>query len=175
VPSETVVLIDEAYVEFVAPEFRLEAPALIQHFPNVVVLRTFSKAYGLAGLRIGYAFGSPDLAARLWKWQLPFGIAITGIVAVAACYNAEAQLRQRIRLITVERRILRRQLQAVGVYSTDSHANFVYLPAAGGRPWREVFDTTGLHVRHYDDGGVRVTVGVRASTRAILAAVQARL
>ena len=58
----------------------------------------------------------------------------------------------------------------MGVYSTDAHANFVYLPAAG-RPWREVLDPAGLNVRHYADGGVRVTVGNRASTRAVLAAV----
>ena len=57
VPSDTVVLLDEAYVEFVAPEHRLDAAALVERFPNVVVLRTFSKAYGLAGLRIGYGFG----------------------------------------------------------------------------------------------------------------------
>lgn len=64
----------------------------------------------------------------------PFGIGVTAIVAVAACYEADAQLRHRIRLITSERRSLRSQLQAMGVYSTDSHANFVYLPGTGGRP-----------------------------------------
>jgi histidinol-phosphate aminotransferase len=58
----------------------------------------------------------------------------------------------------------------MGVYCTDGHANFIYLPAAG-RPWREVFDAAGLHVRHYADGGVRVTVGGRPSSRAVLAAV----
>jgi histidinol-phosphate aminotransferase len=92
-------------------------------------------------------------------------------IAVAASYDADAQLRQRIRLITGERRYLRRRLAAMGIYSTDGHANFVYLPPAG-RPWREVFEPDGLRVRHYADGGVRITVGARASTRAILAAVQ---
>ena len=170
VPSDTVVLLDEAYVEFVAPEHRIDAPALVERFPNVVVLRTFSKAYGLAGLRIGYGFCAPELARTLWTMQLPFGIGITSLVAVAASYDAESQLQQRIRLITAERRYLRMRLRAMGVYSTDSHANFVYLPPAR-RPWREVFDGTGLQVRHYADGGVRITVGNRQSTRAVLAAV----
>ena len=170
VPSETVVLLDEAYIEFVAPQHRIDGPGLVRRFPNVIVLRTFSKAYGLAGLRIGYGFGSPELARRLWKMQLPFGMGITSLVAVAASYDAEDQLRQRILRITGERDYLRRRLRAMGVYTTDGHANFVYLPPRG-RPWREVFGSGGLKARHYPDGGVRITVGARASTQAVLAAV----
>ena len=59
VPSDTVVLLDEAYVEFLSPAYRIDAPALVERYPNVVVVRTFSKAYGLAGLRIGYGFCAP--------------------------------------------------------------------------------------------------------------------
>jgi histidinol-phosphate aminotransferase len=171
VPMETIVLLDEAYVEFVAPENMLDTPALVRQFPNVVVLRTFSKAYGLAGLRIGYGFGSPELAKTLWTMQLPFGISITSAVAVAASYAAEGQLRQRIRFITAERRYLQRRLRSMGIYSTDAHANFLYLPAAG-RSWRQKFDAAGVRARHYADGGVRLTVGGRESTRAILAALE---
>ena len=74
VPSDTVILLDEAYIEFVAPQHRLDGVALVRRFPNVVVLRTFSKAYGLAGLRIGYGFGAPELARSLWTMQPPFGM-----------------------------------------------------------------------------------------------------
>jgi histidinol-phosphate aminotransferase len=170
VPSDTVVLLDEAYVEFLPPEYRIDAPALVERFPNVVVVRTFSKAYGLAGLRIGYGFCAPELAKQLWTMQLPFGIGITSLVAVAASFDAENQLRQRIRMIASERRYLRMRLRSMGVYSTDGHANFVYLPPCG-RPWREVFDGTGLQVRNFADGSVRITVGSRQSTRAVLSAV----
>ena len=111
-----------------------DAPALVRRFPNVVVLRTFSKAYGLAGLRIGYGFGAPDLARTLWTMQLPFGISITSAVAVAASFDAESQLRQRIQYVTSERRYLWRRLRSMGIYTTDSHANFLYLPAAGRSP-----------------------------------------
>ncbi len=133
VPPDTVVLFDEAYVEFLSPDLRIDAPALVARYPNVVVLRTFSKAYGLAGLRIGYGFCAPALARKLWTMQLPFGIGITSLVAVAASYDAEGQLQQRIRMIAAERRFMRMRLRAMGVYSTDAHANFVYLPARGGR------------------------------------------
>jgi histidinol-phosphate aminotransferase len=173
VPPDTVVLLDEAYIEFVAPEHRIDGPSLVRRFPNVVVLRTFSKAYGLAGLRIGYGFASPELAKTLWTMQLPFGMGITSAVAVAASYDAEAQLRQRIRLITSERRYLQRRIRAMGIYTTDAHANFIYLPQQG-RAWRQAFDAAGLHVRHYPDGGVRITIGGRTSTRAVLAALTQR-
>ena len=167
VPSDTVVVLDEAYVEFLAPEHRIDAPALVERFPNVVVLRTFSRAYGLAGLRIGYGFCAPDLARQLWAMQLPFGMGVTGLVAVAASYDAEAELQQRIRTINTEARYLRARLRAMGVYCTDSHANFMYLPACERLP-DDVFEGSGLRVRGYADGGIRISVGNRQSSRAVL-------
>jgi len=77
-------MLDEAYVEFLSPELRIDALALIERFPNIVVVRTFSKAYGLAGLLIGHALSAPGLAGTLWSMQLPIGIGNTGLTAVAA-------------------------------------------------------------------------------------------
>ncbi|OBA61738.1 aminotransferase [Mycobacterium sp. 1100029.7] len=170
VPTDTVVLLDEAYIEFAAPEHGIDIAALVRRFPNVVVVRTFSKAYGLAGLRIGYGMAAPELAQTMWSQQLPFGIALTSLPAVVASYNAEDELQQRIRLITCERRYLRMRLSALGIYTTDAHANFVYLPGKH-RQWHEVFTDSGLRVRCYPDGGARITVGSRDSTQAVLAAV----
>jgi histidinol-phosphate aminotransferase len=174
VPADTVVLLDEAYAEFLSSANQIDGPRLVERFRNVVVVRTFSKAYGLAGLRIGYGFCAPQLARQLWTMQLPFGIGLPALVAVAASYDAEGQLRQRIRMVSAERRFLQLRLRSMGIYSTDGQANFVYLPAAG-RPWREVFDGTGPQVRHYADGGVRITVGARDSTRAVLRATRLAL
>ena len=173
VRRDTIVLLDEAYIEFVAPEQRIDVAALLARFPNVVVVRTFSKAYGLAGLRIGYGLASPELAAALWSQQLPFGVALTGLLAVAASYQAEDQLLQRIQSINAERRYLRMRLSALGIYATDAHANFMYLPSRGGRgrSWQEVFAGSGLRVRHYADGGTRFTVGNRTSTLTVLSAI----
>lgn len=167
---DTIVVLDEAYIEFVAAEHRIHPLALTAQFPNVVVVRTFSKAYGLAGLRIGYAITSAQLGTTLWSTQIPFGMAITSLLAVAASFVAEEELLQRVELITAERRYLSARLDSLGVYSTDAHANFVYLPPQS-REWRNVFAATGLRVRHYPDGGARITVGNRQSTRAVLAAV----
>jgi histidinol-phosphate aminotransferase len=92
---------------------------------------------------------------------------------VAASYRAEDQLLQRIESINAERRYLRMRLSALGIYTTDAHANFIYLPSRGGRgrSWHEVFADGGLHVRCYADGGARITVGNRGSTLAVLAAM----
>jgi histidinol-phosphate aminotransferase len=174
IPSDSVVLLDEAYIEFVASRYRIDGPALVRRFPNVVVLRTFSKAYGLAGLRIGYGFAAPELAGRVWTMQLPFGMSNLSAAAVAASYDAEAQLVHRIRRISSERNHLRLRLMAMGIYSTDSHTNFVYLPP-GRAPWRDVFAESGVQVRHYPDGGARITVGDLPSTLAVLSAVEKSL
>lgn len=173
VGRDTVVLLDEAYIEFAAPEHRIDVAALLARFPNVVVVRTFSKAYGLAGLRIGYGLAAPELAENLWSQQLPFGVALPGLLAVAASYQAEGQLLQRIQSINAERRYLRMRLSALGIYTTDAHANFMYLPSRGrrGRSWQEAFADSGLRVRHYPDGGTRVAVGNRTSTLAVLSAM----
>lgn len=173
VPRDTIVLLDEAYIEFVAAEHRIDPVELITRFPNVLVVRTFSKAYGLAGLRIGYGFASPELAHTLWTYQLPFGMATSSLLAVAAAYGAEDQLQQRIKMIAAERRYLRMRLSAMGIYTTDSHANFLYLPSRG-RQWCQEFADSGLRVRCYADGAARITVGSRASTQAVLSAVGSR-
>ena len=102
--------------------------------------------------------------------QLPFGIGSTALVGVAASYDAEAELRQRISAICAEGRYLRARLRSMGVYSTDGHANFVYLPAQARR-WRDVFADSALRVRNYADGGVRISIGGRRSSREVLAAV----
>ena len=174
VGRDTVVVLDEAYVEFLAPELRIDANALVRRFGNVVVVRTFSKAYGLAGLRVGYGFCAPALGRTLWTMQLPFGTSLAALVAVAASFEAESQLQQRVRTITAERRRLQMRLRAIGADSTDAHANFVYLPG-GATSWLQTFDGTGLQVRHYTDGGVRITVGSRASTCAVVHAVAAAM
>jgi histidinol-phosphate aminotransferase len=172
ISEDTLVLLDEAYIEFVPAHHRIDTVGLLERFPNVVVVRTFSKAYGLAGIRTGYGICSPRLAGALWSMQLPFGVALTSLAAVAASFNASAQLEHRVRMVTAEREYLRGRLEAMGIQTADTYANFVYLPAAG-RDWHSVFDGKGPRVRTYADGGARITVGNRQSTTAVLAAIVA--
>ena len=170
VPADTVVLLDEAYVEFLSPEYRIDAPALVERYPNVVVLRTFSKAYGLAGLRIGYGFCAPELARRLWTMQPPFGIGITSLVAVAASYDAENQLRQRIRMIACRATLPADAAEVDGCVQhrqpRELRLPAAVAPAVAGGIRRHRVAGPPLRRRQRADH-----VGSRQSTRAVLAAV----
>ncbi|WP_040840264.1 pyridoxal phosphate-dependent aminotransferase [Nocardia brevicatena] len=171
-PAVTVVL-DEAYVDFVTPQDRVHALALLQKYPNLLVLRTFSKAYGLAALRVGYAVGAPETIKRIARWQVPFGMNALAEVGVQACYAAEPEIAARVAEIDTERRRLIDGLRRLRFAVPDSVANFVYLT-----PPEDTTDTVGaalagagILVKHYPTG-IRITVGDAAATDAVLNAVR---
>jgi histidinol-phosphate aminotransferase len=167
VPREVSVILDEAYVEFLGGAHGIDALNLVVRYPNVLVLRTFSKAFGLAGLRIGYAIASPRLAATVRRLQLPFGINSVAVAAVAASYAAERELRVRVARITHERELLRNALRGLGLAVPRSHANFLYLPGPGvaGR-----LTQAGIAAKTYPDGSARIAVGDPAAGAAVLGA-----
>lgn len=167
VPTRLPVILDEAYVEFLAPADRINTVALLRRHPNLLVLRSFSKAYGLAGLRIGYVFGSVPLMERVRKLQLPFGMSSAAVAAVTASYAAEPELAVRIRTINAERDALRTALRACGVDVPQSHANFLYLPGPG---IATALRRAGITAKCYPDGSARVAVGDPESDRAVLLA-----
>jgi histidinol-phosphate aminotransferase len=142
------VVIDEAYVEFVRDPKAPDALALQRARPNVVVLRTFSKAYGLAGLRVGYAVAHPLVAAALRKTALPFGVSSVAQDAAVASLAASQQLAERVAALVAERARVLDALGRQGWQLPDSHANFVWFPV--GERTAELaaaFDTAGLSVR----------------------------
>ena len=96
VPSDVIVVVDEAYVEFVRDPDAVRGLEVWRHRPNVVVLRTFSKAYGLAGLRVGYAVAHPPVAAALRKTATPFGVNSLAQVAAIASLDAFDELTERV-------------------------------------------------------------------------------
>jgi len=168
VPRHVVVIVDEAYIEFVAEDDVLDAVRMIAMFPNVLVLRTFSKAFGLAGLRIGYAFGSKDLVDRVKRRQLPFGMNAAAVAAVAASYAAESEMCARVQEITHEREALRNALLRLGNRIPDSHANFLYLP---GPDSANLLLGADINAKCYPDGSARIAVGDPAAGRAVLKAL----
>jgi histidinol-phosphate aminotransferase len=174
VPPDVVVALDEAYREFITDPDVPDGLSLLAEFPNLVVLRTFSKAYGLAGLRVGYAIaGDPAVATALGQTQVPF--AITSVAQAAALASlepeAEAQLLARVRDIAAERDRLRAALVDLGYPVPPSQANFVWLPLgeqttqfAAGCEERKVI------VRPFAGDGVRVTTGTPEENERFLAA-----
>ncbi|GGN98391.1 pyridoxal phosphate-dependent aminotransferase [Nocardia rhizosphaerihabitans] len=168
VPSRVPVLLDEAYVEFLDQADRLDLHGLLHRHPNLLILRTFSKAYGLAGLRIGYCVGRGELIERIHRQQLPYGIPAAAVAAVRAAYAAEDELQDRVHRITMERDALRMSLRACGIDVHRSHANFLYLPGPGVAT---ALRRAGIKAKSYPDGSARLTVGDPAAGRAVHAAL----
>lgn len=167
-PHVTVIL-DEAYVEFLSPADLIDTHGIIAKHPNVLVLRTFSKAYGLAGLRIGYAFGAPELAARVRARQVPFAIGVVAEAAVEASYRAEDELAARVKEIVRARDGLREALVHGGIAVPRSYANFLYLPRADVA---DVLARANIGVKAYQDGTARLAIGDRRAMDAVLHALR---
>ncbi|AYF78914.1 aminotransferase class I/II-fold pyridoxal phosphate-dependent enzyme [Nocardia yunnanensis] len=173
VPASVTVVLDEAYVDFVAAGDRIAVFDLLDRYPNLLVLRTFSKAYGLAALRVGYAVGAPEIVERIARWQLPFGMTALAEVAVRACYEAEAEIEARIAVLGAHRDRLTAGLRELGLCVPDSYANFSYLtlPAAEADRVATALAGADIHVKTYPTG-IRITVGDRPATDAVLSAVR---
>ena len=160
VPSRVLVAIDEAYVEFVDPALRLDTLTMVRDRPNVMALRTFSKAYGLAGLRVGYAIAKPSIASALRKTQLPFGVSTIAEQAALASLANEPALLRRVQQLMDERARVVAALSATGVEVPDPQGNFVWL-AFGERTsdFAAACESAGIVVRAFAGDGVRVTIG----------------
>jgi histidinol-phosphate aminotransferase len=160
ISPSTVVVIDEAYREFIDPSFGDPVTELVPHHPNVVVTRTFSKAHGLAGLRVGYAIGHPDVIASIDKTLFPFAVnGLAQAAAIAAIDNMD-QIDERVGRILGERRRVVATLQAAGWTMPDAQANFVYLPL--GADTDTVYlemEKRGVVTRPFSNEGIRITIG----------------
>lgn len=160
VPRDVLVVVDEAYLEFVEGEGEVDGLSLRREHGNVMLLRTFSKAYGLAGLRVGYAVAPEPVAEALRKTATPFGVNLIAQAAAIASLEAKDELDVRVKEIGAERERVLAALAEAGWQMTPSQANFVWFPL-GERTADFVAACTeaGLSVRPYGSDGVRVTIG----------------
>ncbi len=164
VPSRVLVVVDEAYREFVTDPDVADALTPAKERANVVVLRTFSKAYGLAGLRVGYAVGPAPVIDAIRKCSLPFGVSSIAQVAAAASLDVEPALLDRVDALVRERGRVVNGLADQGFAVPDAQGNFVWLPL-GDRAveFGGFAQDRGVAVRPFDGDGVRVTVGEPAA------------
>jgi len=175
VPEGVVVILDQAYFEFAdyTPDLHL---LLLQH-PNVIVLRTFSKAHGLAALRVGYAVGSAPLIEKVRRFEVPFAVGSAAALAVPAALAATDELRQRVRIVRDERIRLRAGLQEIGITSLASQANHVFVPSERPQELAADLRCGGVAAKVCAVPGalrgVRITVGDRAATDSVVAALTA--
>jgi histidinol-phosphate aminotransferase len=169
VPSDILIAIDEAYVEYVRDGLSPESLGLVGAYSNVVVLRTFSKAYGLAGLRVGYAVGDPQVITALNKVVVPFTTTNVSQAAAIACLDAGDELLARTDAVVAERGRVSEALRAAGFTLPPSQANFVWLPlAARTADFVARAADAGIVVRPYGSDGVRVTIGAPEENDALL-------
>jgi histidinol-phosphate aminotransferase len=162
VPSDVLVVIDEAYLEFVTAPDSPDALAVHRSRPNVAVLRTFSKAYGLAGLRVGYAVAHEPVAEALRKAAIPFGVNSLAQAAAVASLEAFDELEVRVKELVTERARVVEALTAQGWDLPDAQANFVWF-ALGEltSQFAAACEAAGLTVRPYGSDGARATIGER--------------
>ncbi|MGO1173538.1 MAG: histidinol-phosphate transaminase [Actinomycetaceae bacterium] len=175
VPTGVVVLLDEAYIDFVTAADPTDGPSLLPAHPNLVVLRTFSKAASLAGLRVGYALGHPDVVAGVRVASTPFGVSGPAQAAALAALDADVEIRRRVAEVVVERDRLAAGLRELGLEVPDAQGNFVWLPLGdGAASFADDAREADLLVRPFPGDGVRISVGAREDTDAILGLVASR-
>lgn len=174
VPPDCLVVLDEAYAEYVRDPDMPDGLELYRDRPNTAVLRTFSKAYGLAGLRVGFLVGHEPVAEAARKTLLPF--AVNGIAQAAAIASlaAEPELLARVEQVVKERNRVRDELLAQGWSVPPTEANFVWLRL--GEDTGDFADRcarSGVSIRPFAGEGARVTVGDEEDNEAFLAVARA--
>jgi len=160
VPPDVLLVIDEAYREYVDPQRVPDAFVLLGDRPNVVVTRTFSKAYALAGLRVGYCLAGSEVAAAARKCQVPFSVSGLAQSAAIAALGDQEEVGRRAKLTVAERERVRAALLGHGYEVPPSEANFVWL-VLGNRTsaFAEACLAGGVVVRPFAGEGVRVSIG----------------
>lgn len=160
VPEDVLIVVDEAYVQFNTDPDTCDGMALFAEHPNVVVARTFSKAYGLAGLRVGYAVARREIIEGMRKVALPFGVSDVAQSAAIASLDQQDALNERVEVLVRRREWLVDELRRQGWTVPQPYANFVWLPV-GDRTMdmAAACECQGLSVRAFDGEGVRVSIG----------------
>ena len=159
VPSDVIVVLDEAYREFIIDTDVPDGLEFVRDRENVVVMRTFSKAYGLAGLRVGFAIASPHLAEGMRKTAVPFGVSSIAEAAAVAALQCEDELFDRVRHLAQERDRVWHALAEQGWNIHPSHANFVWMRLGDQAEWfAAACEDAGITVRAFPGEGVRISV-----------------
>jgi histidinol-phosphate aminotransferase len=174
VPSDCLVVLDEAYQQYIRDPRVPDGVDLYRDRPNVAVLRTFSKAYGLAGLRVGFMIGHSPVAEAVRKTMLTFTVNSIAQSAAIASLAAEDELFERVETVVKERDRVSAALRAGGWTVPESEANFVWLRLGEHTTaFAEACDAAGIAVRPFAGEGARISLGTTAANDAFLAVANA--
>jgi histidinol-phosphate aminotransferase len=171
VPSTCLVVLDEAYSEFVTDPRVTDSTRLLADHDNLVITRTFSKAHGLAGLRVGYAVGHPDVIAMIDRTLVPFAVNELGQRAARASLAAIDEMTVRVASVVAERSRVAAALRLDGWTVPDPQANFVWLPLGSNTAAIAVaLERQGVVARAFADIGLRITTADAAGNDRFLSA-----
>ena len=160
IPSRVIVVIDEAYEDFVRDPDAVNGIDMYRKYPNVVVLRTFSKGAGLAGLRVGYSVSHPPVTQYLRVAAVPFAVSTIAEQAAVASLRHHDELVERIQGLVAERTRVVEGLKSLGWSVPDAQGNFVWLALGENTPeFAALAEQQALAVRAFGTEGVRVTIG----------------
>lgn len=175
-PSHVIVLLDEAYREYISAQEAGDSIAWVRNHPNLLVTRTFSKAYGLAGLRVGYAYAQPGLLAMLKRLRAPFSVTQMGQAAAVAALRDQEFLSRTIEANAEGREQLAAGFRLLGLKYVPSSANFLLVEVGNGADMAKRLETHGLIVRPVGNYGLptwlRISVGSRSDNRRLLTALE---
>ena len=175
VPEETIVVLDEAYVEFIdAPDYP-DSVELMDKYPNIVIMRTFSKAYGLAALRIGYGIAQPDCIDMMNRVRQPFNINMAAQVAAEAALEDDEFLQNTIAEVKKGKEDFYTRLDKMGLKYVPTQTNFILIEVGDGQTVFEQLMKKGVIVRFLGPGlakYVRVDIGNQESRDAFFAALK---
>jgi len=174
VPDDCLVVLDEAYADYVRDPAVPNGIEVYRDRPNVAVLRTFSKAHGLAGLRVGYLIGPDPIAAAARTTMLPFTVNSLAQTAAVASLAAEGELHERVDLAVKERARVRDELLAQGWNVPPTEANFVWLRLGPDtQDFAAACAQAGVSIRAFGDEGARISMGTPEADDAFLAVARA--
>ena len=179
VPKDVVVVLDEAYNEYLPPAERVDTAAWIKDFPNLVVTRTFSKIFGLAGLRVGYALASAEIADLMNRVRQPFNVNSLAIAAAIAALDDHLFVAESYELNRRGMEQLVAGLKRLGLEHIPSHGNFVTFKAGDGAAVNQKLLKQGVIVRPIGGYGLpewlRVTIGTEPENARFLEALEKAL
>lgn len=163
-PAHVLVALDEAYYEYVEEKTYFESLRLMEKYPNLVVLRTFSKAFGLAGLRIGYGVAHPEFAAAYQKTRQPFNVNSLAMTAAEAALTDIPHMKKVTTLNSSMRKKLHEGLKKLGLDPAPTQANFVYFNIPKAPELYQQLLQKGVIIRPMGPGALRVTTGTEKET-----------
>lgn len=173
VPDDVLVVMDEAYFEYVSDPDYADSMKYLRSEKNVLILRTFSKIYGLAGLRLGYGIARKEIITDMNRLRAPFNTStIAQKAGIAALYDKEHVSRSR-EVNGAGKEYLYRELGALGISFVPTEANFIYIPIEGSAALYEKLLRMGVIIRPMGPKAVRVTIGLPEENRRLIEALKA--